>query len=62
MNVMNLFMAIYHEHKDRTHHDIYSAGRFSTLTHKCDVCLYLDSLKREYEEEERKYHESGGKP
>jgi hypothetical protein len=53
----NVFMACYYEHKDRTGHDIYNqrAGRVPTYMN-CNVCLYLDSEKRRYEELEAKHY------
>ena len=49
---MNVFLAIYNEHKQRTRHDVYAQGRWSTLAIACDVCLYLDAEKQQLEKAE----------
>lgn len=54
MSIENdLFFAVYQEHKARTRHDVYTK---SELYLSCDVCLYLDKIKRHYEESEREYY------
>lgn len=50
----DLFLALYYEHQQRTGHDIFKR-RLTYLS--CNVCLYLDKIKREYEAAERKYYE-----
>lgn len=55
---MNVFMAIYEEHKARTRHDVYTQGQYSTLATTCNVCLWLDSEKRDLEKAEREYYEN----
>ena len=53
----DLFMAVYEEHKQRTRHDVFTAGSLSTTKLNCNVCLYLDSIKRKREKAEREYYE-----
>lgn len=55
---MNVFMAIYEEHKARTHHDVYAQRPLSTLATSCRVCLWLDAEKRDLEKAEREYYEN----
>lgn len=54
---MNVFLAIYEEHKQRTRHDIYAQRALSTLEITCSVCLHLGAEKRQLEKEEREYYE-----
>ena len=54
----DLFMAIYHEHMARTRHDVYKQGPLSTIPITCNVCLYLNKLKRDFERVEANYYES----
>ena len=46
----NILMAIFHEHKARTGHDVFRVGRQISLRVNCDVCMYLDAERREIEE------------
>lgn len=55
---MNVFMAIYEEHKARTRHDVYTQRELSTLATTCRVCLWLDSEKVELEKAERESYEN----
>ena len=52
---MNLFMAIYHEHKARTGHDIYKRKPLTYIN--CDVCLYLDAEKRVHDQAEARHYQ-----
>lgn len=52
---MNLFMAIYEEHKARTGHDIYTQD--SVKSAFCNVCMWLNSEKVEMEKAEREANE-----
>ena len=54
MAMDDLFFAVYYEHKGRTGHDVF---RNTSLYINCDVCLYLDKIKKEHEKEEREYFE-----
>lgn len=54
----DLFMALVEEHKQRTAHDIFRRDRFKPTWMGCNVCLYLDKMKREYENEEANYFKS----
>lgn len=56
---MNVFMAIYEEHKQRTNHDIYACSERSILTRiSCNVCMWLHSEKVELEKAERESYEN----
>ena len=47
---MNLYLALYHEHKDRTKHDIYESDtRLERVS--CCVCAYLDQERRVVEKD-----------
>lgn len=51
--MMNLFLAIYNEHEQRTGHDILGRHAGSTLHITCSVCLHLRSHNRELEQAQR---------
>jgi len=55
---MNLLLAIYEEHKQRTRHDVFNQREFGTLHITCDVCLYLKCEKDEMDKKEAEYYES----
>jgi hypothetical protein len=50
----DLFMATYHEHKDRTGHDIYEQEPLSVAGNTCMVCIYLRKADSRRQEQERK--------
>ena len=51
---MNLLLAIYYEHKQRTGHDVFTKN--NQYLH-CDVCLYIDAEKRKLDKAEKEYFE-----
>lgn len=55
---MNIFLAIYEEHKQRTTHDVYAVKELNILETCCNVCLHLGAEKRRLEKEEREYYEN----
>lgn len=55
---MNLLLAIHAEHKQRTGHDVFTAGNHSTLHIRCDVCLFIGAARREEEEAEQRYNDA----
>ena len=52
MNI-NLLMAIFEEHKQRTSHNVFEGSLHLRIN--CNVCLYLDACKRELDKEEEAY-------
>jgi len=52
---MNLFLALYEEHKSRTGHDIYRIHNLSNFWNYCNVCLYLHAEKRNFERLEEEH-------
>jgi hypothetical protein len=51
-------MALVEEHRQRTSHDVFRQNRFKPPWIRCNVCLYLDKMKREFENEEANYYKS----
>jgi hypothetical protein len=47
----DLLMAVFHEHEQRTGHDVTKEPVLGTLKITCDVCLYLDKLMKQAQEE-----------
>lgn len=55
---LNLFMALYNEHKQRTSHNIFEADFNQRLSRCCcPVCINLRLLKDKMEKDERDYYE-----
>lgn len=47
---LNLMLAIFEEHKQRTSHNVFE-NRYCWI-YNCNVCMYLDACKREMDKEE----------
>lgn len=48
---MNLMLAIYYEHKERTGHDIFKAGNLYNKQ-LCNVCMFIHAENKDLEKQE----------